>query len=158
MEAFDISPSYSGSSTILGVDDEDMFYGYVKKASQNGLLFNLGWSNFNGENLISANQLNQIISNIYFQSYYPSMSVYSSNAYFEPNYLTSRNLGEFRGIEQGVFSHYAKHSFNIPDIQSNLSFSHFYTTRVCGAATTVLSYSTTRSRLDTYIQLIHNPR
>lgn len=48
--------------------------------------------------------------------------------YFLPHLWIPENLGMFKGLEQGVFSHYAKNSFVIPDVQMNLNFSHFYST------------------------------
>jgi|AntRauTorckE5430_2_1112549.scaffolds.fasta_scaffold01454_3 RHS repeat-associated protein len=48
--------------------------------------------------------------------------------YFLPHLYLPENLGMFKGLEQGVFSHYAKNSFVIPDIQMSLNFSHFYST------------------------------
>lgn len=51
-----------------------------------------------------------------------------SNNYFLPHLYTPQNMGMFKGLEQGVFSHYAKNSFVIPDIQMSLNFSHFYST------------------------------
>ena len=52
----------------------------------------------------------------------------NSNNYFLPHFYTPENMGVFKGLEQGVFSHYAKNSFVIPDIQMSLNFSHFYST------------------------------
>ncbi|MCL7752441.1 RHS repeat-associated core domain-containing protein [Polaribacter sp. Z022] len=51
-----------------------------------------------------------------------------SKNYFLPHLYLPENLGMFKGLEQGVFSHYAKNSFVIPDIQMSLNFSHFYST------------------------------
>lgn len=50
--------------------------------------------------------------------------------YFIPNNYQPDNIGFLRGLEQGVFSHYAKNSFVIPDIKFNLNFSHYYSTQL----------------------------
>ena len=50
--------------------------------------------------------------------------------YFIPNNYTAENLSLFRGMEQGVFNHYAKNSFVIPDRKMSLNFSHFYSTQL----------------------------
>src|SRR5690606_27020045 len=52
----------------------------------------------------------------------------NADNYFLPHLYIPENLGMFKGLEQGVFSHYAKNSFVIPDVQMNLNFSHFYST------------------------------
>lgn len=50
--------------------------------------------------------------------------------YFTPNSFEPNNIGFLRGLEQGVFSHYAKDSFVIPDRKFNLNFSHYYSTQL----------------------------
>ena len=71
--------------------------------------------------------INYIFSNLNTPSF---NSLNDIANYFVPNNYQPDNIGFLRGLEHGVFSHYAKDSFVIPDIKFNLNFSHYYSTQM----------------------------
>ncbi|MFC5193745.1 RHS repeat-associated core domain-containing protein [Bizionia hallyeonensis] len=132
MEAWDIQPDYTGSVSYNDVDSNHQYYGYINEAEDLDLLDGLFGSNFNSYYGITSTELITIISRIQNTSYNPvSNSVLQDeDNYFTPNNYQPETLGFLRGLEQGVFSHYAKNSFVIPDRKLNLNFSHYYSTQL----------------------------
>lgn len=129
LEAWDIEPS---SATTLPYNDYPNAsfgpeFGYVRKAWELGLLTNA--SNLFPYDFISLSYVENFIDNLNNLIPPPSFSeLQDLDNYFIPNNYTPKNFGFLRGLEQGVFSHYAKDSFVIPDIKFNLNFSHYYST------------------------------
>jgi RHS repeat-associated protein len=132
MEAWDIQPDFTGSVSYNDVDSNHEYYGYINEAEDLDLLDGLFGSNFNSNYGITSTELVTIIVNIQNTSYHPvsTSTLQNPNNYFTPNNYQPDNIGTLRGLEQGVFSHYAKNSYVIPDIKFNLNFSHYYSTQM----------------------------
>jgi len=131
MEAFNIQPDVTGSINYRDVDRNSLYFGYINEAEDqdlfNGLFFG---SRFNGFNQITRSEVVRFLANISNSRFHPIADsvLRNENNYFLPNNFTPQNLGVSRGLSEGVFSHYAKNSFVIPDIKLNLNFSHYYST------------------------------
>ncbi|WP_155949902.1 DUF2380 domain-containing protein [Xanthomarina gelatinilytica] len=132
MEAWNIPPDFTGSVSYNDVDPNHEYYGYINEAEDLNLLDGLFGSNFNSDFGITTTELVTIVSNVQNTSYHPvsNAELLNEDNYFTPNNYQSTNLNFLRGLEQGVFSHYAKNSFVIPDVKFNLNFSHYYSTQM----------------------------
>ncbi|WP_417237319.1 RHS repeat-associated core domain-containing protein [Bizionia paragorgiae] len=125
MEAWNIPPDYSGSSPYNDVPTNSVFFGYVNKAFDEGIIG--GGSNFNPFDLLTFSETIDWILNVLGTSYHPiNEDLEDIHNYFVPGIYNPYNLGNLKGLNQGVFNHYAKNSFVIPDRKLNLNFSHFY--------------------------------
>ncbi|MGJ8743540.1 RHS repeat-associated core domain-containing protein [Polaribacter sp.] len=132
MEAWNIPPATTGSSPFTDIPTNSPFFGYAKKAVDLGIISNSN-SVFSIAEEITQDQFVLWMANLINNtSYHPiSTSILNnSNNYFEPNTYSPYNIGISRGLEQAVFSHYAKNSFVIPDRKLNLNFSHYYSTQM----------------------------
>lgn len=129
MEAWNIPPDWTGSSPFNDVATNDAYIGYINKAYDIGLI---SGTNFNPYNLLVNNDLVVWINNVLNSSYHPvqASTLQNLDNYFIPNNYTPYNLSQRKGLSQGVFSHYAKNSFVIPDRKMSLNFSHFYSTQM----------------------------
>lgn len=128
MEAWNIHPDFSGSfSPYNDVSSNDgAIYGYVKGAYNTGIISGRG--NFNPFSSISIGESSEFICSVYNN---PSLHPVNADLtditnYFIPGLYSPENLSHSRGLNQGVFNHYAKDSFIIPDRKMSLNFSHFY--------------------------------
>jgi RHS repeat-associated protein len=129
MEAWDVGVDFTGSVSYNDIDDDNPYFPYINKAAAENLLNNVfSGSNFNGNQNITTGELAQLIANIHF--YYPKdiRDLQNSNNYLIPSLSALQILSTSRGLTQGIFNHYAKNSFTIPDRLLNLEFSHFYST------------------------------
>lgn len=130
MEAWDIQPNDTGSVSYNDIDQSNPYFAYINEAENRGFLDGLFGSNFNGDFGMRVSEYNAIVSRIsnskFHPVHFPKLS--NTNNYFLPNNFTPENMGVVRGLEQGIFSHYAKNSFVIPDRMMNLNFSHYYST------------------------------
>jgi RHS repeat-associated protein len=126
MEAWNIPTAYSPTSPFLDVDTNMAYYEYVVGAHDAGII---GGDFFRPWDIATYNDVAyDFMTGIANSSYHPVSESILQNMdnYFSPNNYTPYNYGVNRGLEQGVFSHYAKNSFIIPDIKMNLNFSHYY--------------------------------
>ncbi|WP_298509063.1 RHS repeat-associated core domain-containing protein [uncultured Kordia sp.] len=132
LEAWNIQPDYTGTVTFNDVDSSHPYFGYINEADDLDLLDGLFGSNLNGDFGITTNELLTIINRIQNTDYHPvsNSALLNPNNYFTPNNYQPENMGFLRGLEQGVFSHYAKNSFVIPDRKMSLNFSHYYSTQL----------------------------
>ncbi|WP_430411337.1 RHS repeat-associated core domain-containing protein [Kordia sp.] len=132
MEAWDIQPDYTGSVPFNDIGQSNPYFGYINEADDRNFLDGLFGSNFNGNYGITFNEMQTIISRVMNSNFHPvsNSTLLNPSNYFMPNNYTPQNLGMARGLEQGVFSHYAKNSFVIPDRKLNLNFSHYYSTQM----------------------------
>ena len=133
LEAWDISPDFTGNVSYNDVGSNHEYYGYINEAEDLGLLSNVfSESNFYSDLSLTQNELIRLIVNITNTSYHPvsNSELLDEDNYFTPNNYQPNNIGFLRGLEQGVFSHYAKNSFVIPDRKLNLNFSHYYSTQL----------------------------
>lgn len=130
LEAWDVPIISSGVSLPYSdVNPSTIYYDYVLTAYDLGMLPNS--SQLYPMSGISLMVVSNYITFLENNVPTPSQSdLMDEDNYFLPNNLTPDNLGFARGMEQGVFSHYAKNSFVIPDIKFNLGFSHFYSTQM----------------------------
>ncbi len=117
----DVSLPYSD------VDSSTIYYQHIATAYDIGMLSYASYLYpMNGVNLSTTQDYITFLSNALTT---PSQSeLNDSDNYFTTGIYTPNVLSQPRGIEQGVFSHYAKNSFKIPDRKFNLNFSHFYST------------------------------
>lgn len=128
MEAWNIEPDYSGSSPFNDVPSDSYIHGYVNRAHDEGLLNDNG-SNFYPYDPISESDTVEIINNVLNSSFHPvNENLEDIDNYFIPGIYDPTNISKKRGLNQGVFDHYAKNSFVIPDRKMSLNFSHFYST------------------------------
>ncbi len=133
LEAWNVSPDYTGNVSYNDIDSNHEYYGYINEAEDLGLLDNVfTGSNFYSDLSLTQNELIGLIVNITHTNYHPvsNSKLLNENNYFTPNNYQPKTLGFSRGLEQGVFNHYAKNSFSIPDIKFNLNFSHYYSTQM----------------------------
>lgn len=130
LEAWNLSPSYSGSVPYSDVNNPYVSeYYHIVEAYNLGLLPYT--TNFYPYDYATYSFYNDLINGLYNISPPPTSSQLNNlSNYFVPNNFTPNNLSIPRGIEQGVFSHYAKNSFVIPDVKFNLNFSHYYSTEL----------------------------
>ncbi|WP_026776313.1 RHS repeat-associated core domain-containing protein [Polaribacter sp. Hel_I_88] len=129
LEAFKVPLNTNGSLHYNDVDSNTLYYEHLLTAYNLGMLPNS--SSLNPENGISYNEFLEYVKFLESSSSVdaPTQSeLKDEENYFRPGIYSPETLGQFRGIEQGVFSHYAKNSFAIPDRKMNLNFSHFYST------------------------------
>jgi RHS repeat-associated protein len=126
MEAWNIHPDFSGSSSPYNdVPNNSIMYGYVNKAHDEGITG--GGSNFYPYSILSIGDATEIICSVYNSSFHPvNENLTDIDNYFIPGLFSPENLSYLRGFNQGVFNHYAKDSFVIPDRKLSLNFSHFY--------------------------------
>jgi RHS repeat-associated protein len=129
LEAYKVPLNVSGSLPYNDVNSSTLYYEHLLTAYNLGMLPNT--SSLNPENSIQVSELEDYIDFLESSSQVdpPTQSeLNDSDNYFNPGIYSPETLGQFRGIEHGVFSHYAKNSFVIPDRKMNLNFSHFYST------------------------------
>lgn len=127
LEAYKVPLNLSGSLPYNDVNESTLYYEHLLTAYNIGMLSNS--SSFNPYNGIDADELDDYISFLENSSSVdpPTQSeLEDADNYFNPGIYNPLTLGLGKGIEQGVFSHYAKNSFIIPDRKMNLNFSHFY--------------------------------
>lgn len=128
LEAWNIPPDYSGSSPFDDIDEDEPIFGYANRAYDEGFI-DLNNGDFDPNSDMSVQEAIDFISAVLSSNYHPvNEDLHDIYYYFEPGIYDPFNLGESRGVNQGVFSHYAKNSFSIDDIEMNLDFSHFYST------------------------------
>jgi len=128
MEAWNVPKDGTGSSPYPDVSINNPYFEYINSAYDLGII---GGSYFRPWDFITNSEVTDFIDGIINHpsgNFHPIPHSYllNINHYFIPNNYTPYNLSTRRGIEHGVFSHYAKNSFVIPDVKFNLSFSHFY--------------------------------
>lgn len=131
LEAWNVPIITSGVNLPYSdVDQNTLYYEYVLTAYSIGMLDNSSQLNpYNGISVSDTQFYITFLSNSSVPT--PTQSqLFDEDNYFSPNNYTADNLGFSRGMEQGVFSHYAKNSFVIPDRKMNLNFSHFYSTQM----------------------------
>ncbi|MFD2565910.1 RHS repeat-associated core domain-containing protein [Pseudotenacibaculum haliotis] len=129
LEAYKVPLNLTGSLPYNDVNASTLYYQHILTAYNLGMLSSS--SSFIPQGSINANELEGYIDFLEGSSLVdpPTQSeLKDSNNYFNPGLYSPETLGQFRGIEHGVFSHYAKNSFAIPDRKMNLNFSHFYST------------------------------
>ncbi|GAB5417015.1 MAG: hypothetical protein Crog4KO_18820 [Crocinitomicaceae bacterium] len=125
IEAYDIPANTTGSLPFNDYNNpDDIYYNQVLTAYNYGII---SWgSNLNpysNATISYASSLMNEADNINV----PSLGeLYDIDNYFKPFNLSLETMGQFQGIQQGGFSHYAKSSFVIPDVKFSLDFSHFY--------------------------------
>jgi RHS repeat-associated protein len=127
MEAWNIHPDFSGTyAPFNDVSATSPFNGYLKKAVEVGILNSGG--NFNLLADFSIKNTVEIICKIIKNSSLHPVKedLTDIDNYFIPGLYSPNLLSQSRGLQHGVFNHYAKNSFSIPDIKLNLNFSHFY--------------------------------
>jgi RHS repeat-associated protein len=127
MEAWNILPDYSGSNSPFNdIPSSSAFYGYVKKAVDENIIE--GGGNFNPASNFSVENTLEVICKISNNSSLHPVSedLTDIDNYFIPGLYSPNLLSQSRGLQHGVFNHYAKNSFSIPDRKLNLNFSHFY--------------------------------
>lgn len=129
IEAYGIQTSFSTSSPFNDVFPGDPYYGYLYTAWDIGMI---PGGTIEPTLFIDLAEAQDNITWVANSQYHPisESQLENLNNYFVPNTFEPQNLGFLRGIEQGVFSHYAKNSFVIPDIKFNLNFSHYYSTQL----------------------------
>tara|TARA_B110000285_G_scaffold235604_1_gene318577 strand:+ start:902 stop:4846 length:3945 start_codon:yes stop_codon:yes gene_type:complete len=129
IEAYNV-PLVTGGVSLpySDVDESTLYYEHILTAYSIGMLDNTSLLRpYEGKLYNDAFFYLTFMSNSYSSE--PTQSeLKDAGNYFNPNNYTPENMGIVRGIEQGVFSHYAKNSFVIPDRKMNLNFSHFYST------------------------------
>ena len=131
MEAWNIHPDFSGSNSPYNdVPSSGVIYGYVNKAHDEGIISGSG--NFNPFDTISIGDTVEILCEVVSNSSLHPVSedLTDIDNYFIPNTYTPISLALNKGLSQGVFNHYAKDSFVIPDRKMSLNFSHFYSTQM----------------------------
>lgn len=127
MEAWNIEPDFSGSSPFNDIPTNDVSFGYVNRAVNEGLI--PGGGNFNPFDLLDFDEATDYRTAILNSQFHPvNEDLNDLDNYFIPGIYTPFNISQTRGLNQGVFNHYAKDSFVIPDIKMSLNFSHFYST------------------------------
>lgn len=129
MEAWNIPTDATGNSPFNDVSEDDQYFPYINEAYDLGLI---SGNNFYPDDNLNNDDLVDIITNILTSSYHPvsQSELTDIENYFIPNNFRPENLGQLRNHKQGVFSHYAKDSFVIPDRKMSLNFSHFYSTQM----------------------------
>lgn len=128
MEAWDIPPNYSGSSPFDDIDEDDPIFGYAHRAYDEGFIDAPG-DDFDPYDPMEVSDAVNFVFEVLNSQYHPvSENLYDIDNYFVPGIYSPNNLYQLRGVNQGVFNHYAKNSFRIPDIKVSLDFSHFYST------------------------------
>lgn len=131
IEAWNVPINTSGSLPYADVDSSTLYYEYIHTAYNLGLLpHTTNLNPYNG--LATTTTINYVafMSNPANVTQPSNSELLDEDNYFGIGIYTPNTLSYNRGMELGVFSHYAKNSFNIPDIKMNLSFSHFYSTQM----------------------------
>lgn len=130
MEAWNIHPDFTGSTPYNDVGTSGAIYGYVNAAHDQGIISGSG--NFNPFSYISIGDATDILCAVYNNpTLHPvSEDLTDLDNYFIPNTYTPISLANSKGMQQGVFNHYAKDSFVIPDRKMSLNFSHFYSSQM----------------------------
>jgi YD repeat-containing protein len=128
LEACNIAPASSGSEPFSDVVSGDYYYPYLVKAYQLNIIRSSDGSNFrpysnvtNSELLVWINRMKSLGMFDFSLSELENLN----------NFLIPQNYLPFHasltsGLAHGVFNHYSKSSFSIPDIKLNLGFDHFY--------------------------------
>jgi len=128
LEAWNIPPDYSGSSPFDDIDDDEVIFGYANRAYEEGFI-ELNNGDYDPYADMSVDEAIDFLIAVLNSQYHPiNEDLHDIFYYFQPGIYTPTNLSQNRGVNQGVFSHYAKDSFSIDDIEMNLDFSHFYST------------------------------
>lgn len=129
VEAWNIPNVFYINSPFNDVFPGDDYYGYLCSAYDYGMI---SGGTINPNHSIGNNEAQDYMTWAANSAFHPVSSNTLSNLdnYFIPNNYQPNNIGFLRGIEQGVFSHYAKNSFVIPDRKFNLNFSHYYSTQL----------------------------
>lgn len=131
IEAWNVPLATSGSLPYNDVNVNTLYYRHILTAYNLGML-----PNSSQLNPYDAASVNTTIGYFNFMNNPSNVSQPSQSTlldddnYFMPNVFTADNLGFSRGMQHGVFSHYAENSFVIPDRKMNLNFSHFYSTQM----------------------------
>jgi len=129
MESWNIEPDFSQNSTPyndVNALNIDLINGYINAAHDAGIITGNGnWNPFSNITVTEARDILCLILND--SSLHPvNEDLTDTDNYFIPGIYSPENLSQFRGLNQGVFNHYAKNSFVIPDRKMSLNFSHFY--------------------------------
>lgn len=124
IEAYNIGIITNGYVPFNDISNTNEFW-HIKTAYQ---IDAIPWSsNFNPTQRASIEFITDLFVNIENSEGSPTRSSLNDiDNYFLPNDYSQGSLSGYKGIDHGVFNHYAKNSFTIPDIKLNLDFSHFY--------------------------------
>ncbi|CAL2093145.1 conserved protein of unknown function [Tenacibaculum sp. 190524A02b] len=131
MEAWNIAPDFSRTSTPYSdIPNTSLFTGYINGAYKHGII--QGSGKFYPFSYLTEDDTVQIIYRVLNNPRLHPVKEDLSDIknYFIPSNYSPQNLSQFKGLNQGVFNHYAKNSFVIPDRKMNLNFSHFYSTQM----------------------------
>ncbi len=129
LEGYSIPLTFSANSPFNDIFPGDPYYEYFYTAWDIGMI---PGGTVNPYNSLSVADAQDNITWAANSAWHPvtEFDLMQEGNYFTPNTFDPTNIGFLRGIEQGVFSHYAKNSFVIPDIKFNLNFSHYYSTQL----------------------------
>ncbi len=109
------------------VDSSTLYYEHILTAYDIGMLTpSTNLFPFNGIDIITVQDYITFLSNTGNVTTPTQSQLNNEVNYFTTGIYMPNTLSFNRGMEQGVFSHYAKNSFVIPDRKLNLNFSHFY--------------------------------
>ncbi|WP_299223129.1 RHS repeat-associated core domain-containing protein [uncultured Psychroserpens sp.] len=129
IEAFNVPLITNGSEPYSDVNQNTIYYDHIVTAYVLGMLPNT--SQLQPELGLPFSDTLDYIEFLEANVSTPTQSeLLDIDNYFTTGIYNSSTLGFSRGIEQGVFNHYAKNSFIIPDRKMNLNFSHFYSTQM----------------------------
>ncbi len=129
IEAFNVPLITNGSEPYSDVNQNTIYYDHIVTAYVLGMLPNT--SQLQPESGLSFSGTSDYINFLEANVTAPTQNeLLDIDNYFTIGTYAYDTLGFSRGIEQGVFNHYAKNSFVIPDRKMNLNFSHFYSTQM----------------------------
>jgi len=129
LEAYDIAPS-NDWIPYTDIDQYTAYGDYARKAYSLGIIPYS--TKFNPWDKLSYSDFDDWLDDIKTTSYHPvsQSRLKDLDNYFIPNNFQPSNLSLYAGIEKGVFDHYAKNSFVIPDRKLSLNFSHYYSSKM----------------------------
>jgi RHS repeat-associated protein len=129
IEAWNVPLITNGSEPYSDVNSNTIYYDHIVTAFAIGMLPNTSQLfPLNGVSLATTQDYITFLSNTGNVTSPTESELQDSDNYYTTGIYTPNVLSYRRGIEHGVFSHYAKNSFVIPDRKMNLNFSHFYST------------------------------
>jgi RHS repeat-associated protein len=126
MEAFDVSPVFTGVNPFNDVPETDPMYGYLKAAFDKGIIIQ---ATFEPEDYLTREDAFIFLYRILMSSNVvkPTIETLANEEnYFIPGNHTPENISNIPDIDQGNFNHYQKTSFSLTGRGLSLDFTHSY--------------------------------
>lgn len=170
LEAWNFNPDFTGSdsnsnsssSFSCDVKVNDYYYGWLRKAHNDGFFNNL----YNYCNCsYSTNCLAQTYSDSPWKALYvllfkaltsPDLPTNTpESSFYKPNNLTIESSGNEADISKAVFNSYTQNSFSIPGQGLSLDFSHYYSSNLLELPVMPIQYENVKSFWDNAISTLN---